>query len=48
MGRGGKRERTMSAEFEVEDVADFNVDDSQETLISTLELPLIEDLDGDD
>jgi len=44
----GREQRTMSSEFEIENVADFDVDDTQEALISTLELPLVEDLDGDD
>lgn len=38
--------RTMASELQVDDIADFNVDDTQETLIPLLELALVENLDS--
>ena len=38
----------MTTKLEVDDIADFDVDDAEETLIALLELALVEDLDGDD
>ena len=38
----------MSAQFEVNDLADSDIDDTEEALITTLELALIKDLDGYD
>ena len=38
----------MTTKLEVDDIADFDVDDAEETLIALLELALVEDLDSDD
>ena len=38
----------MPAQLQVKHIADTNIDDSEETLIPLLELPLVKDLDGDD
>lgn len=38
----------MSSELEVEHVADFDVDHTEEALVSTLELSLVKDLNGND
>ena len=35
----------MTTKLEVDDIADFDVDDAEETLIALLELALVEDLD---
>ena len=37
----------MTTKLEVDDIADFDVDDAEETLIALLELALVEDLDSD-
>jgi hypothetical protein len=37
----------MSAEVDVEHVRDANVDDTEEALVTALELALVKDLDGD-
>lgn len=36
----------MSAQFEVNDLTNSDIDDTEEALIATLELALIKDLDG--
>lgn len=38
----------MPSELQVEHIADADVDHAQESLIPTLELSLVENLDGDD
>ena len=38
----------MPAQFQVKNIADTNVDDSEETLIPLLELTLVEDLHRND
>lgn len=38
----------MTTELQVNDIADFDVHHSEETLIPFLELALVEDLDCDD
>lgn len=40
--------QTMSTEFEVQHIADPDIDHSEETLVSSLEFTLVEDLHGDD
>ena len=52
---GGGREgilnlegHTMAAKLEIQIISYLYVDDTQKTLISSLELALIEDLHGDD
>ena len=41
-------ERTVPSEFQVEHVADPDVDYTEEALVPLLELALVEDLDGND
>lgn len=36
--------RTMATKIEVDDIADTNVDDAEETLVPLLKLPLVKDL----
>ena len=43
-----ERQLTMATKLEVEDIPHANVDDTQETLVPTLELALVEDLHCDD
>lgn len=40
--------RTMSTEFEVQHIADPDIDHTEETLVSSLEFTLVKDLHGDD
>ena len=49
MRKAGWKERglTMATKLEVEDIPHANVDDTQEALVPTLELALVEDLDSD-
>ena len=42
------RALTMPTQFEVENVADSDVDNSKKTLVASLELALIKYLDSDD
>lgn len=44
----GVERRTMSTKLKVKDFSDTNVHNPKEALIASLELALIEDLDGDD
>lgn len=44
-GSGGKLEgHTMTAKLKIQMISNLNIDDTQESLISPLELALIEDL----
>lgn len=36
----------MSAQFEVNDLANSDIDDTEEALVAALELALVKDLDG--
>ena len=40
--------RTVTTHVEVKNIADTNVDDAEEALITFLELALVKDLNGDD
>ena len=38
----------MPTELQIQDIADTDIDDSEEALVPSLELALVEDLHGDD
>lgn len=48
MSLGATCARTMPAELQIEDVANADIHDTEETLVALLEFALVKDLDGND